>query len=144
MTAKRSGPLATIALALGLLGASPLSAQNFSPYLQQTGKGAYDLYRDALLCGAVLEREIETAPEGERRAHLEKGVDYTRNFALFMLESGNVVDPAGAILTPEDLPVARQNARADWQAILDKLGEEGETAEAEIARCLSLYGHDWE
>lgn len=143
MTAKRPGPLAAMT-ALGLVLASPLSARDFSPYLETTGLGAYDLYRDAVWCGAVLERDIETAPDSERRPHLEQGVSYTHNFALFVLESGDVVYPAGTILAADDLPVTRQNARAGWLAVLDTLGDRGETAEAEIARCLRLYGHEWE
>lgn len=144
MTAKRSGPFVAIAAAMCLLPAFPLSAQGFSPYLETTGRGAYDQYRDAVWCGAVLEREIEAAPDAGRRPHLEQGADYTRNFALLMLESGDVIDPAGTILAPDDLPVARQKALAGWQAVLDTRGNNGESVEAEIARCLSLYGHDWE
>lgn len=144
MTSKHFGRLAGIAVAMSLLSASPLSAQDFSPYVQRTGKGAYDLYSDALLCGAVLEWEIETAPDDERRPRLEQGVNYARNFALFMLESGNVVDVAGTILTPGDLPVDQQKAYADWQSILDALEQEGETPDAEIDRCLRIYGHEWE
>lgn len=139
---KCSGPFA--ALALGVLLASPLSAQNFSPYIETTGRGAYDQYQDALLCGAMLEWEIEAVPDSARRPHLEQGVSYTRNFALFLLESGNVVYPADTILAPDHLPTAQQNARADWRAVLDTLEAAGETPEAEIARCLSLYGYDWE
>lgn len=144
MTSKCFGPLAGIAVALGILLASPLSAQNFSPHMETTGRGAYDQYRDTILCGAVLEREIETVPDGARRPHLEQGASYTRNFALFMLESGNVVDVVGVILAPGNLPVDWRDARADWRAILETLGQEGETVEAEIARCLGLYGHAWE
>lgn len=144
MTVKRFGRLAGTMVASGLLSASPLSAQEFSPYVHQTGKGAYDLYNDALLCAAVLEREIEAAPDNERRRQLEQGIDYARNFALFMLESGDVVDVAGATLAPDNLPVDRQKAYADWQSIFDALEREGETPDAEIDRCLRLYGHEWE
>lgn len=144
MTAKCSGLVAGFAVALSLLLASPLSAQNFSPHIETTGWGAYDQYRDTILCGAVLEREIETAPYIARRPHLDQGVSYTRNFALFLLESGNVAEATGSILAPDDLPIAQQNARTDWQAMVDALEEDGETMEAEIARCLKLYGHDWE
>lgn len=136
--------LAGIVLALGLLAASPLSAQNFSPYLETTGRGAHDQYRDTLLCSAVLEREIETAPDGARRSHLERGVLYTHNFALFMLATGNVVDGRGAILPADSLSVDRHDAQARWRAVLDEPGRDGATVEAEIVRCLGLYGHDWE
>ena len=137
--------LVACAVALAAASYAPTApARNFSPHLDTTGRGAFDQYNDAVLCNAVLEREIETVPDSGRRPHLEKGVHYTRNFALFMLESGNVVDVAGAILTSGNLPVDRQKAYADWQSIFDALEQEGETPDDEIARCLRIYGHDWE
>ena len=51
---------------------------------------------------------------------------------------------SGAILAPDNLPIDRRNARADWQAVLSSLEDEGEAPDAEIVRCLRLYGHDWE
>jgi len=119
-------------------------AQDFSPFVRPTGRGAYDLYRDTLLCNVVLERAIWAEPESDWRPQLEQGLTYTAGFALFLLESGNVVDMSGAILAPDNLPIDRRNARADWQAVVFSLEETGETPEAEIARCLRLYGHDWE
>lgn len=145
MTSNRPGPLAGIAVALaGFLFASPLSAQEFSPYTPRTGQGAYDQYNDAVWCGAVLERESEAAPDAERRSQIDRGLNYARNFALFMLDSRDVVDPAGRILAADHLPAAWEKARAGWQAVLDTLAEKGETPEAEIARCLRIYGHDWD
>lgn len=141
MTSKSFGPFAAIAVGLGLLFATSPLAQDFSPYMETTGRGAYDQYWDALLCNAVLEREIETTPDSERRPHLEQGAGYTANFALFLLESGNVVDRAEVILAPDTLPIDRHEARADWGAMLDTL--EHEAVKAEIGRCLRLYGHEW-
>lgn len=135
-----------VCLALSVVAASAPAAlaQDFSPYFETTGRGAYDLYNDTVLCSAVLERALESQPAREQRPELEKGVNYTVNFALFLLEGGNVVDMSGAILAPDNLPTDRRNAHADWQAVLFSLEEEGETPDAEIARCLRLYGHDWE
>lgn len=144
MISKRSRRQIGIAVALALLVALPLSAQDFSPHFKTTGKGAYDLYNDTVLCSAVMERAIEVDPHGEQGPHLERGINYSVNFALFLLASGDVVDMSGAILAPDNLPIDRRNARSDWQAVLlSSLEEEEETATAEIARCLRLYGHDW-
>lgn len=92
----------------------------------------------------MLERAFEAEPKSKQRPELEKGVNYTVNFALFLLESRDVVDMSGAILAPDNLPIDRRNARADWQAVLSSLEDEGEAPDAEIGRCLRLYGHDWE
>ena len=129
---------------IGALFVSAASAQNFSPYFKTTGRGAYDQYNDTVLCSAVLERAIADEPESEQSPHLEMGVNYTVNFAVFLLESGNVVDMSGAILAPDNLPIDRRNARTDWQTVLFSLEEAGETPDAEVARCLSLFGHTWE
>ncbi len=137
----RTCSLTVIAVALALVCVSPLRAQEFSPYLQQTGKGAYDLYKDALLCAAVLEWEIEKAPDNEQRPRLEQGTNYARNLALHMLESGNVVNLAGAILMPRNLPVDLKKAGSDWQAVLEQKGAD---TVPEVERCLRLYGHDWD
>ncbi len=144
MTPSISNRIACLALALAAMSAPVALAQDFSPYFKTTGRGAYDLYNDTVLCNAVLERALEAEPESEQLLLLEKGIDYTVNFALFLLESGDVVDMSGAILAPDNLPIDRRNARADWQAVLFSLEDEGETPDAEIARCLRLYGHDWE
>lgn len=141
MIARTSHSLTGVTVALGLLYASPLPAQEFSPYLPQTGKGAYDLYKDALLCAAVLEWEIKKVPDNEQRPRLEQGTNYARNLALHMLESGNVVDLAGAILMPRNLPVDLKKAGSDWQAVLK---QEPTDTVPEVERCLRLYGHDWD
>lgn len=150
MTGMRLTPrhlsIVAVAVALVLAGLPPPAAlaQNFSPYFKTTGEGALDLYNDAVLCSVVLERELEAMTDSEERRHLEKGVNYARSFALFHLGSGNVVDVTGAILTPDNLPIDLRNARFDWQVKLLSLEDEGETPEAEIARCLVIYGHDWD
>lgn len=144
MTRRSPNRIACFALIAAAMNVSPAHAQDFSPFLETTGKGAYDLYRDTVLCSAVLEHAIEAEPESERRPQLDKGATYTAGFARFLLESGKVVDMDGAILSPDKLPIDRRNARADWQAVLISLDEGKVTREAEIARCLRLYGHDWE
>ncbi|WP_186398194.1 hypothetical protein [Stappia sp. P2PMeth1] len=144
MTRGSPNRIASLALIAATMSAPVALAQDFSPYFKTTGRGAYDLYNDTVLCSAVLERALETDPQGEQRPEFGKGITYTVNFARFLLESGDVVDMSGAILAPGNLPVDRRNARADWQAVLFSLEEEGETPDAEIARCLRLYGHDWE
>lgn len=132
------------AMLMAVLPLPAALAQNFSPHFKTTGKGPIDQYNDAVLCSAVLEREIEAMPEGNERQRLEKGINYTLNFALFLLDSSNVVDVTGAVLTPENLPIDRRNARFDWQVVLLSLEDEGKTPEAEIARCLVVYGYNWE
>jgi hypothetical protein len=144
MTRSSPNRIACIPLIAVAMSTPVALAQDFSPYFKTTGRGAYDLYNDTVLCSAVLERAIEAAPESEQLPLLEKGIGYTVNFALFLLGSGNVVDMSGAILAADNLPIDRRNARADWQAVLFSLEDEDETPEAEIARCLRLYGHDWE
>lgn len=119
-------------------------AQDFSPFVETTGWGAYDLYRDTLLCNAVLARAMAGEADRERQPRLEQGVAYTAGFALFLLETGDVVDPGGTILAPESFSGDRQRSDADWQAILLSLDGGGIAAEAETARCLRLYGHPWE
>lgn len=144
MTPSISNRIACLALVVSAMSTPVAVAQDFSPYFETTGRGAYDLYNDTVLCNAVLERALEAEPESKQRPQFEKGIAYTVNFALFLLESGDVVDMSGAILAPDNLPIDRRNARADWQAVLFSLEDEGETPDAEIARCLRLYGHDWE
>ena len=144
MTRSISNRIACLALTLAAMSAPMALAQDFSPYFKTTGRGAYDLYNDTVLCSAVLERALEAEPESEQLPLLEKGIDYTASFALFLLESRDVVDMSGAILAPDNLPIDRRNARADWQAVLSSLEDEGEAPDAEIVRCLRLYGHDWE
>lgn len=142
MTPCVSNRIACLALVVAAMSASTVLAQDFSPYFETTGRGAYDLYNDTVLCNAVLERAIEAEPESELLPLLEMGIDYTVNFALFLLESGDVVDESGAILAPDVLPIDRRNARANWQVVLTSLKEADETPDAEVARCLRLYGHD--
>src|SRR5690606_41867768 len=118
MTLSISNRIACLALALAAMSAQVAMAQDFSPYLKTTGRGAYDLYNDTVLCNAVLERAIEAEPESELLPLLEMGIDYTVNFALFLLESGDVVDESGAILAPDVLPIDRRNGRANGQVVL--------------------------
>src|SRR5690606_31459138 len=144
MTRSISNRIACLALTLAAMSAPMALAQDFSPYFETTGRGAYDLYNDTVLCNAVLERAFEAEPKSKQRAQIEQGINYTASFAQFLLESGDVVDMSGAILAPDNLPIDRRNARADWQAVLSSLEDEGEAPDAEIGRCLRLYGHDWE
>lgn len=147
MTATSRAPVVcTATLAIAQLASTAL-AQNFSPHFETTGRGAYDQYNDTVLCSAVLEWAIEAAPDSARLQLLEKGINYSINFALLVLESGNVVDMSGAILAADNLPIDRRNARADWRAVAYTLEDEGkmpEAGEAEVTRCLDLFGHDWE
>lgn len=144
MTRRSPTRIACLALITIAIGAPAALAQDFSPYLETTGRGAYDLYNDTVLCNAVLDWAVEIEPESEQRPQLDKGLTDTVNFALFLLESGNVVDTGGAVLAPDNLPIDRQERRTDWRAVLSSLAETDETPDAEIARCLRLYGHDWE
>lgn len=144
MTASVPNRIACLSLVAAVTGASPVHAQDFSPYFETTGRGAYDLYRDTLLCNVVLKRAIRAEPESDWRPQLEQGLTYTADFALFLLESGNVVDTGGTILTPDSLPADRQEADAAWQAILVSFEDGGEAVDAEMARCLRLYGHERE
>lgn len=132
------------ALAAATVGAPAALAQNFSPFLERSGKGAYDLYRDALLCNAALEQAIEAGTKAEEAGRLEQGLDYTANFALFLLDTGDVVAPGGAILDRDHMPDAQSAARAAWRAALLALERRGETADPEIARCLAVFGRKWE
>ena len=54
MTRSISNRIACLALALAAMSAPVALAQDFSPYLKTTGRGAYDLYNDTVLCNAVL------------------------------------------------------------------------------------------
>lgn len=134
--------VACMAVLAATLFASAAPAQPFSPYFETTGNEHYDRYNDATQCSAVLEREIEAAPDDERRPQLEAGIVHALAVALVLLESGTVVDMSGAILAPDNLPVDRRNARADWQAVLHSIEDEGGTPDAEIARCLDLHGQE--
>jgi hypothetical protein len=131
-------------LIAAVISGATASAQEYSPFLEATGQGPYDLYRDTLLCNAVLEGAIEAEPEADRRPQLEQGVTYTAGFAGFLLTTGNVVGAGGEVLSAAALPTNRLDAHAEWQAILLSLNDGGEAAEAEIDRCLRLYGHEWE
>lgn len=135
----RTGCLVLIALAMG---AAPARAQDFSPFFETSGRGAVDLYHDALLCNLVLERALRIEAEGERRPLIEQGVSYTADLALFMLASGTVVEASGTILTPDRLSADRQDTESAWQEILASLADHGEAEVAETARCLRLYAHD--
>lgn len=136
--------LAASAVLAGAGWLTAAHAQSFSPFLEVTGRGAYDQYRDTLLCGAVLQEALaDGEPDPSQRILLEKGVIYTEGFARFVLESGNVVDTNGTILTPDSLPADQDRTQADWQAVRAGLDEADEAPAAEIARCLMLFGHDW-
>jgi len=114
-------------------------AQNFSPYFETTGRGAYDLYNDAVACSTLLEGQAADMSRVEERERLEVGARDARDFALFMLGTGNVVDNSGAILAPDNLEIDLRNARFDWVVVLHSIEDEGETPDAEVARCLSIY-----
>lgn len=139
MTAKTSRSLTGVTIALSLLGVTSLPAQEFSPYLQRTGKGAYDLYKDALICVVVLAQEIQAAPDSAQCPNLETAIGNARSLALLLLESGNVVDLTGAILMRDNLVADQQKADSDWQA---RLETQGEDTGPEVDRCWRLYGHD--
>ena len=140
--------LAAAMLTLAVVLAGPQMgaalAQNFSPYFETTGDGPLDIYNDAVLCTALLEGEFETLPDGVERWRIDNGSRDAREFALFMLDSGNVVDVTGANLGPDNLPIDLRNARSDWQVKLLSFEDEGETPDAEILRCLDLYEYDRE
>jgi len=129
---------AAVLLMLGLFPPFAL-AQNFSPYFETTGEGAYDIYNDAVLCTVVLEGQAEAIPDGDERKRLHDDANDARNFALHMLESGQVVDVTGAILAADNLPIDLRNARFDWQVVLLSLEDENQNSEAEVARCRRLY-----
>jgi hypothetical protein len=114
-------------------------AQNFSPYFETTGEGAYDIYNDAVLCTVVLEFQAEAIPDGDERKRLHDDANDARNFALHMLESGQVVDVTGAMLAADNLPIDLRNARFDWQVVLLSLEDENKNSDAEVARCRRLY-----
>ena len=115
--------------------------QGVSPWLERTGRGPYDQYRDTLFCHAVLERALAAdpaRPEGERIAG---SLGYTAGFAAFLLESATVTAADGAILGPERIDPDTEAARAIWDAVLRS--EDGAAAAAvELARCLATYGDD--
>jgi len=134
----------SLAALVGLVGlatalAPGVLAQNFSPYFETTGRGAYDLYNDAVACSALLEGQSAHRTRGEDRAQLKTGAREARDLALFLLGSGTVVDESGAVLAPDNLSIDLRNARSDWVAVLLSIEDEGGTPEAETARCLSLY-----
>jgi len=129
---------AAVLLMLGLFPPFAL-AQNFSPYFETTGEGAYDIYNDAVLCTVVLEFQAEAIPDGDERKRLHDDANDARNFALHMLESGQVVDVTGAMLAADNLPIDLRNARFDWQVVLLSLEDENKNSDAEVARCRRLY-----
>ncbi len=129
------------------LFASAAHPQSFSPHFETTGRGAFDQYNDTLLCNTVLESAVAAASESAQRAHLERGVNYTRNFARFLLESGNIVDTDGHVLAPDALSGDLLQVQAKWQTMVQTLeaaGDMPDAEDAEINRCLSLFGHDWD
>jgi len=126
----RSGlPAAALALLVTQAG-----AQDLSPHLDRSGRGALDLYRDALLCQAALEILQGTDPL------LRPGVEAAGNFAAFLLRTGDVVAENGTVLGPGALAADLSAARALWQELGTTASETQALAEAEAARCLRLYG----
>lgn len=110
-------------------------AQDYSPYLETTGRGAFDLYRQAVWCGAVLEQAQAAAPD----AALSTGLSQTLDFAAFMLATGDVVDTGGTVLSSESLAPDLEQARDLWNSVREATaGAEVE----EIARCLRVFGRD--
>src|SRR5690606_493696 len=70
-------------------------AKDPAPSFETTGRGHYDQYIRTILCNAVLGAEQAAGAVNEQDSAVAKGVDYTLNFARFLLESGNVVDGNG-------------------------------------------------
>lgn len=114
-------------------------AQDFSPHFDTTGRGAYDLYRDAVRCSALLEGEAAALPVGDARAQAEQGVRDARGLALFMLGTGDVVDDAGLVLGPLHYGADLERARAAWEPVLRALDDASAARQAEAARCLRVY-----
>jgi hypothetical protein len=114
-------------------------AQEFSPYFETTGRGAYDLFRDALLCSALIKLVLDTDSDHPDPGLLATTRADTEDFARFLLDTGNVIDRDGAILSAEDLGGARRTAQTDWEERFVALREDREAMAAEIDRCLRLY-----
>jgi hypothetical protein len=119
------------ALTVAFLGTAA-GAQDYSPYLETTGRGAFDLYTQAVWCAGVLE-QTAAAPAGMPATALS----WTLDFAQFLLDTGDVVDPDGMTLSPDRLDPDLAAARERWQAVRDMTPE---AADAEALRCLRVFG----
>lgn len=134
-------------ICFGVLLASQMSGSvaqtGFSPYFERTGKGAFDQYRNTLLCAAILERALLAEQDPIRKEKLQQGVEYAIGFAGYVLESGNVVEPGGVILRPDNLAADRTFARNKWHDIANSLEQQDKSAILEELWCLQQYGHKW-
>jgi hypothetical protein len=119
------------ALAVAFFGTAA-GAQEYSPYLETTGRGAFDLYTQAVWCAGVLE-QTAAVPEGMQSTALSQTLD----FARFMLDTGDVVDPDGTTLSPDRLDPDLAAAREGWQAVRDMTPE---ATGPEALRCLRVFG----
>lgn len=136
---------ATAALLLILAMSVPTaSAEQPWPYPDSSGRGHFDQYRRTLICHVLLRDYPDDALKDERHNMIEKGINYTLNFAAFLLDSGNVVDQARAILTTADLPTGIGFAEAHWQEARSENGVTPQNLEDALSDCLSRFGHDWE
>lgn len=115
-------------------------AQDLALSFETTGRGHYDQYILTILCNAVLEAEQAAGAAGEQDSAVAKGVDYTLNFARFLLESGNVVDGNGTIRTTDILAADLRAGHDYWHA--QARGPKGPSNM--VARCITAFGHDWE
>lgn len=116
------------------------SAEDLAPSFETTGRGHYDQYIRTILCNAVLKAEQTAGVADERDGAVKKGVDYTLNFARFLLESGNVVDGNGAIRTTDILEDDLRAGHDYWHA--QAQGHKGPSDM--VAHCVVEFGHDWE
>lgn len=116
------------------------SAEDLAPSFETTGRGHYDQYILTILCNAVLEAEQAAGAADEQDSAVAKGVDYTLNFARFLLESGNVVDGNGTIRTTDILAADLRVGHDYWHE--QARGTKGPSDM--VARCIAAFGHDWE
>lgn len=115
-------------------------AKDLAPSFGATGRGHYDQYIRTILCNAVLEAEQAAGVADGQDSRLAKGVDYTLNFARFLLESGNVVDGNGIIRTTDILEGDLRAGHDYWHAQAQAPRSPGDM----VARCVAEFGHDWE
>ena len=120
--------------------ASVAPAKDLAPSFEITGRGHYDQYIRTILCNAVLEAEQAAGAVDKQDSAQAKGIDYTLNFARFLLESGNVVDGNGTIRTTDILADDLLAGHDYWHA--QAQGPKGPSDM--VARCIAEFGHDWE
>lgn len=137
-------PVAAPLLLMLAMSAPIASAEQPWPYPDSSGRGHFDQYQRTLICHALLRDHRDNALKDERHNLIEKGINYTLNFAAFLLESGNVVDQAGSILTTADLPARIGFAEAHWKEARSANGVTPHDLEDALSDCLSRFGHDWE